>query len=178
MWAYIIVAVIWLVIILVWLVPVIRQRIVHEIYMAPGLGIMFTLIVLISTVWESGDIVPLAYVGLALYVPAAVFVIASFATLRHRGKPESGWEPTTELIESGVYKIVRHPLYFGCALFTVGLMFIIQSVPATVLGLVAILCFVMASVKEDAFNIEKFGDAYREHMKKVSLWNPFKGVSS
>ncbi|GAG80166.1 unnamed protein product, partial [marine sediment metagenome] len=29
----------------------------------------------------------------------------------------------------------------------------------------------MASRKEDAFNIEKFGDEYREYMKKVPMWN-------
>ena len=176
MWPYIVIAVIWLIIVFVWLIPVIRQRVVHEIYMAPGLGIMFTLIILVSTVWGGGNIAPLVYVGLALYVPAAAFVIASFITLRHKGKPESGWEPTTELIEGGVYKIIRHPLYFGCALFTVGLVFIIQSIPATILGLVALFCFIMASIKEDAFNIEKFGDPYREHVKRVSLWNPFKRV--
>ena len=178
MWPYIVIAVIWLVIIFRWLIPVIRERVVHEIYMAPGLGIMFSMIVLLSTIWERGEIAPLVYTGLALYAPAVVLVIASFVTLRHRGKPESGWEPTTVLIEGGVYKVVRHPLYFGCAIFTTGFMFVIQTVPATILGLVAIFCFFMASMKEDAFNVGKFGDVYREHMTKVSLWNPLRGIFS
>jgi len=170
--AYIICAAIWLGIIFGWLIPVIRQRIVHEIFVACGLGIMFSLIVLVSTVWQSGDIVPLVYTGLALYIPAAVLVVSSFVTLRRKGKPESGWEPTTVLIESGVYRVARHPLYLGSAIFTVGLMFAIQSIPATISGLVAVFCFWMASRKEDAFNIEKFGDEYREYMKKVPICIP------
>jgi len=34
----------------------------------------------------------------------------------------------------------------------------------------------MASKKEDAFNLRKFGDSYREYMRKVPMWNVLKGV--
>jgi protein-S-isoprenylcysteine O-methyltransferase Ste14 len=34
----------------------------------------------------------------------------------------------------------------------------------------------MASRKEDEFNIKKFGDAYREYMKRVPMWNLFGGL--
>jgi len=174
--AYIICAAIWLGIIFGWLIPVIRKRIVHEVFVACGLGIMFSLIVLVSMVWNGGDIAPLVYTGLALYAPATALVISSFVTLKHRGTPESGWESTTVLIDSGVYRVARHPLYLGSAIFTVGFMFIIQSIPATILGLVAIFCFWMASRKEDAFNINKFGDEYREYMKKVPMCIPLRRV--
>jgi protein-S-isoprenylcysteine O-methyltransferase Ste14 len=174
LWVYIIIAVIWLAIVFGWLVPVIKKRMIGEIYMACGLGIFFTIIVLGAMVVGAGDISPLVYLGWAFYVPAAAFVIPSFISLKHKGKPESGWEPTTELIESGVYRIVRHPLYLGSAIFTLGLMLIFQSIVSTILGLVAIFCFWMASRKEDAFNIEKFGDAYKEYMKRVPMWNVFK----
>jgi protein-S-isoprenylcysteine O-methyltransferase Ste14 len=176
MWAYIIIAGIWLAIIFGWLIPVIKKRMVAEIYMACGLGIFFSIIVLGSMIWEGGDILPLVYIGFALYVPAAAFVISSFISLKHKGKPESGWEPTTVLIDSGVFRIVRHPLYLGSAIFTLGLILIFQSIPSAILGLIAILCFWMASKKEDAFNIEKFGDAYKKYMKKVPMWNAFKGI--
>ena len=176
MWAYIICAVIWVAIIFGWIIPVVRTRQFYEIYMACGMGIFFSLIVLGLTVWKGDQIVPVAYLGLVLYVPAAALVASSFITLKHKGKPESGWEPTTTLIDSGVYRIVRHPLYLGAAIFTVGMMLIIQSIPSTVLGLVAIFCFWMVSWREDRFNIEKFGDGYKEYMKRVPMWNAFKGI--
>ena len=174
MWAYIICAVIWVAIIIGWIIPVVRARQFYEVYMACGLGIFFSLIVLGVMIWQDDQIVTLAYLGLALYVPAAALVASSFITLKHKGKPESGWEPTTMLIDSGVYRIVRHPLYLGSALFTVGIMLNVQSIPSTVLGLVAIFCFWMVSRGEDKFNIEKFGDAYLQYMKKVPAWNAFK----
>ena len=176
MWAYLICAVIWVAIIFGWLIPVIKKRMVAEIYMACGLGIMFSIIVLGWMKWGSGDIQPLAYTGLALYVPAAAFVATSFISLKHKGKPSSGWEPTTMLIESGVYRIVRHPLYLGSAIFTFGFILIFQTIPAIILGLIAIFCFWMASKKEDAFNIEKFGNAYRDYMERVRMWNGFKSI--
>jgi protein-S-isoprenylcysteine O-methyltransferase Ste14 len=176
MLAYMICAAIWLGIIFLWLIPVIRKRIVYEIYVACGLGIMFSLIVLGHLVYKRGNIVPLVYIGYVFYIPAAVFVISSHSSLKHKGKPESGWEHTTKFIESSVYRIVRHPLYLGGALFTVGIILLIQSILSTIFGLVAIFCFWAASKKEDKFNINKFGDSYRKYMKRVPMWNFLNGL--
>jgi steroid 5-alpha reductase family enzyme len=173
-WAYIICAVIWVAIIVGWIIPVVRARQFYEVYMACGLGIFFSIIVLGLMVWKDDQIAPVAYLGLVLYVPGVALVAYSFITLKRKGKPESGWEPTTTLIDSGVYRVVRHPLYLGSALFTVGIMLIVQSIPSTVLGLVAVFCFWMVSRGEDKFNVEKFGDAYRQYMKEVPAWNAFK----
>jgi protein-S-isoprenylcysteine O-methyltransferase Ste14 len=171
MLAYMICAAIWLGIIFQWLIPVIRKRIVYEIYAACGVGTMISLIVLGYLIWKGGNILSLVYVGYAFYIPAAVFVIFSHTDLKHKGKPESGWEHTTQLIESGVYRIVRHPLYLGSALFTIGIILLIQSIPSAIFGLVAVFCFWTASRKEDEFNIKKFGGSYRKYMKKVPMWN-------
>ena len=175
MWAYIICVGIWAGIIVGWLVPVTRKRIVYEIYEACGLGIYFSLIIL-GWEWKIIDIFPLAYIGYALYVPAAVLVIFSFINLKHKGKPKSGWEYTTTIINSDVFRVVRHPLYLGAAIWTVGILLVIQSIPSTILGLVAIFCFSMASKKEDEFNIKKFGEEYEKYMREVPRWNIFKGL--
>jgi len=176
MWTYIICACIWTGIIIGWLIPVTRKRIVYEIYEACGLGIYLSLIV-IGWVWKTIDIFPLLYIGYALSVPAAVFIIFSFSSLKHKGKPTSGWEHTTVIINSGVFRVVRHPLYLGTAIWTIGIILVIQSIPSTILGGLAILCFLMASKKEDEFNIKKFGDSYEEYMEKVPMWNFLKGLN-
>ncbi len=175
MWAYIICAAIWVGIIVGWLIPVIRKRIVYEIYEACGLGIYFSLIAAGWT-WKTIDIFPLIYLGYALYVPAAVIVILSFVNLKHKGKPTSGWEYTTLLVDKGIFQIVRHPLYLGSAIWTIGIMLVIQSIPSTILGLVAVFCFWMASKEEDEFNIRKFGDGYHKYMERVPRWNIFKSL--
>ena len=175
MWAYIICAAIWVGILVGWLIPVIRKRIVYEVYEACGLGVYFSLIVL-GWGWKTLDIFPLVYIGYALYVTAAVLVIFSFIDLKRKGKPESGWERTTTIIDSGVFRIVRHPLYLGAAIWAIGIILVIQSIPSTILGLVAIFCFWMASTGEDKFNIKKFGQEYQKYMVEVPRWNVFKGL--
>ena len=176
MWAYIICASIWGGIIAGWVLPVIRKRLFYELYAACGIGIMLSLIVLLLMVWGGGDILPLLYIGWALYIPAAALVVSSFIGLRHKGKPKSGWEHTTVLVNSSVFRIVRHPLFLGSALFIIALILIAQSIPATILGLVGVFCLWMASKGEEKFNIKKFGPEYQKYMLEVPRWNLFKGL--
>jgi steroid 5-alpha reductase family enzyme len=126
MWAYIICAGMWIAIIFGWLIPVIRKRMVQEIYMACGLGVYFSLI-LLGWVWKTIDIRPLLYIGYTLIVLGIAFVVSSFVSLKYRGKPESGWEITTVLIDSGVFGIVRHPLYLGSAISMTGVILVIHQ---------------------------------------------------
>jgi protein-S-isoprenylcysteine O-methyltransferase Ste14 len=175
-WAYTACAGVWIGIVFGWLIPMIRQRIVYEIYAAFGVGIMICLIVLRAMVWKRGDMRPLWYIGYALFIPAVVLVIPAFITLKRKGKPRSGWEHTTVLINSGIFRVVRHPLYLGGAILTLGMVLVVQSVPSVISGIVATFCYWMASKKEEKFNIEKFGENYQEYMKNVPRWNPIKGT--
>jgi protein-S-isoprenylcysteine O-methyltransferase Ste14 len=177
MWIYIILAAMWAGIILGWLIPVIRKRIICEIYEACGLGSFFTLMILgLGELWTQFNVAPLRSIGFVLCAPAAFFVVSAFVALRRKGKPETGWESTTIMIQSSVFQIVRHPLYLGTAIWTVGLMLVFQSIPSTILGIVDVFCFWTASKKEDTFNIEKFGEEYKEYVKKVPMWNAFRGL--
>ena len=177
MWTYIILALIWAGIIFGWLIPVIRKRIIYEIYEACGLGGTFSLLTLgLGGLLAQYNVLALRVVGFVLYIPAAFFVIYAFIGLRREGKPETGWENTTTMIKSSAFRIVRHPLYLGTAIWTIGLMLIFQSIPSILLGMVNVFCLLMASRKEDAFNIEKFGEGYREYMEKVPMWNAFRSL--
>lgn len=168
---YAIIVGIWLSILIWWLIPVLRERIVYEIYAALGVGTLVTMIVLASMVWHAGDISLLIHVGWVLYIPASIFVLLGFISLKREGKPETGWEQTTVITRGSVFGIVRHPLYLGGAIYAIALAAIIQSVASMVLGLVAVLCLRLASREEDQFNVRKFGNAYKEYMTRVPAWN-------
>jgi protein-S-isoprenylcysteine O-methyltransferase Ste14 len=167
MWAYIVCAALWVGITIGWLIPMIRQRIVYEIYAAFAVGIMISLIILSWTIWKRGDIAPLSYMGYVLYVPAILLTISTFIALKRKGKPTSGWEHTTVLIDSGVFGLVRHPLYLGGALLTLGTILIAQSAPVIISGIAGLFCYWTASKKEELYNIRKFGDKYQDYLKKV-----------
>jgi len=181
MWTCIISAVIWVGFILYWAISSIPRRRIFEIYAGSGIGICLTLLVLGLSGWyqHQENIVILQIlrvVGSIVYWAAVLPVIASLVALGRKGRPEGFVEHTTVLIDKGILGVIRHPLYLGVALWSIGLALQIQSIPSTVLGVVAFSCSWMASKKEDEFNIEKFGDGYREYMNRVPMWNVLKGL--
>lgn len=76
------------------------------------------------------------------------------------------------LVTHGPYRWIRHPLYtFGSALFiSLGLMADNYFIAA--LGLLAFIPVALRTPKEEANLIEKFGDEYREYMKRTGRFFP------
>jgi len=67
-------------------------------------------------------------------------------------------------------------MYFGTAVWTLGAMFVFPSIPSALLGVACLICYFIACKKEDDYNLEKFGPAYKEHMQKVPMINVFRGI--
>ncbi len=177
---YAIYAGIWIVIGVAWLLGAIRKRVVHEVCASTGFGICLTLMVAmwlgyfsIGDTWFSrlmqtlGSVIGLS--GLGLFVWTVV-------TFKLKGRPERGWEHTTILVETGLLKVVRHPIYLAGALWSTALILWTQSVISLIFGAIAFGLWWMASKTEDSFNLRKFGDEYVGYMAMVPRWNIFKGL--
>lgn len=86
--------------------------------------------------------------------------------------PVSATRKEHKLVTHGIYRWVRHPLYgVGSLLYiTFGLMsdnwFII------LLAVLAFIAMAIRTPKEEANLIEKFGDEYREYMKRTGRFLP------
>jgi protein-S-isoprenylcysteine O-methyltransferase Ste14 len=184
MWTYIICAFIWIVNIK-FIVQGIREKTQSEVYAHIGLSIFLTLSIIGLTQPQSGkvraDILWLKIAGLVLFLPSAFFVVVPTVTLERKGKSKTSASPlfapsdATIMLDTGIFKMIRHPLYFGTALWSVAVIFVIQSILSLLLAGGAIFCFWMASKKEDQLNLKKFGDRYQEYMERVPLWNVLKG---
>ena len=178
---YVICAFIWGAFVLHWLLGSLPKRRFFEVLAGCGIAICLTLLVLSLFGWFTAQTdVPVMNVlymtGNVLYIAAIVLAVVSLVALRRLGKPKRGIEETTTLIKNSVFQVIRHPLYLGLALWSLALVLMTQSIPSTALGLVAFTCFWLASVKEDEFNIKKFGKGYREYMERVPAWNFIKGM--
>jgi protein-S-isoprenylcysteine O-methyltransferase Ste14 len=184
-WTYLICAVIWVVNIK-FIVQGIREQTQSEVYAHIGLPIFLTLSIFGLSQPQSGkvlaDILWLKIAGLILFLPSALLVIVPMVTLEYKGKSKKSASPlfapseATIMLDTGIFKLIRHPLYFGAALWSVALIFVLQSILSLFLGGGAIFCFWMASKKEDKLNVRKFGARYQEYMKKVPVWNVLKGL--
>jgi protein-S-isoprenylcysteine O-methyltransferase Ste14 len=86
--------------------------------------------------------------------------------------PTSATRKEHRLVTSGPYHWVRHPLYtVGTSLFiALGLM--ADSWFIILLGVLAFVAMASRAPKEEANLIEKFGDEYREYMKRTGRYLP------
>lgn len=96
-------------------------------------------------------------------------VILSIVALRSKG--------TKAIIDSGIYAVVRHPMYLGGIFFYVYMILWTQHWIIAVLAIVGMACvYYTMKIEEEERCIEKFGDAYRQYMQSVPRANILVGV--
>ena len=127
-------------------------------------------VLIISTVflYNSADLAKLLYAGWIILAFGIVFLLWSSGS-RKKGHEEG-------IVESGMYAFVRHPEFLGHILIIFALVIISQHWISLIVGavLVALLC--LAMIEEEKRNIGKFGDAYRDYMKRVPRINLIAGI--
>ena len=86
--------------------------------------------------------------------------------------PTSATRTEHKLVTSGPYRWVRHPLYtVGSSMFIAfGMM--ADNWFVALLGVLAFIGMAIRTPKEEANLIEKFGDEYREYMKRTGRFLP------
>lgn len=111
-----------------------------------------------------------AGVGLGILCAAGIYWL--FSSIGTGITPVSATRKEHKLVTNGIYRWVRHPLYtIGSSLFLAfGMMadnwFII------LLGVLAFIVMAIRTPKEEANLIQKFGDEYREYMKRTGRFLP------
>lgn len=106
-------------------------------------------------------------VGIVFVVAGTVLRYVSRRTLvkagmEHRDTPfiKSGHD----LVTSGVYRVVRHPLYLGEITRLIGFPLMFKSLYGGVMMLIGIILLIARIEIEEKHLIEYYGDKYREYM--------------
>lgn len=76
------------------------------------------------------------------------------------------------LIKSGVFSIVRHPIYLGAILLYFGFIIISLSIISFCIWIVIILFYYFISRYEEKLLIDKLGSQYEEYMNEVPMFIP------
>lgn len=93
---------------------------------------------------------------------------------RQRNDPTLLWvEKTTVLVTAGAYQFIRHPLYCSFIFLTWSTFLVVPSWLGGSLATLATLCLIVAARVEERENIDFFGDAYRDYMKRTKMFIPF-----
>ena len=110
----------------------------------------------------------LVVIGWMVFGIGALFYIMSVLTLRRKG--------VDKIIGTGIYGIVRHPMYLGAMMMFLSHIFLGQNWIVVVGGVVAIVCCYLIIISGDERNMEKFGDDYKRYMQRVPRMNLLLGI--
>ncbi|MGD2206093.1 MAG: isoprenylcysteine carboxylmethyltransferase family protein [Anaerolineae bacterium] len=112
-------------------------------------------------------------IGWAVGALSLVLIGLPMIILRRRGQPEEGqdWTHTSTLVDTGIYALVRHPLYLGWALLYVALALLSQHWLTLVLALPGVVCLVLISRMEERDLVAKFGEVYEHYQDTVPAMN-------
>ena len=117
-----------------------------------------------------------------LLFASIVPLVYGVRALRARGKPASkregdesllAFEKTTQLVTSGIYHYIRHPLYSSLLLLAWGIFFKLPSWLGGALVVAATGFLVLTARADEAECTQFFGAAYRDYMKKTRMFIPY-----
>lgn len=114
----------------------------------------------------------LEWIGVA--VTAAGIAIAVWARW-HLGSNWSGvvtLKEGHELIRTGPYRAIRHPIYTGMLIGLFGTALTLGEVRGFVAVVVAWLSFYMKARREESFLAQEFGPAFAEHQRRTGMFLP------
>ena len=114
-------------------------------------------------------------VGLGLLCVAGIYWL--FSSIGSGITPVSATRKEHKLSTDGIYKYIRHPLYTIGSSFIVSFGMMADSWFIAVLGVLTFILMAVRTPKEEANLIEKFGDEYREYMKRTGRFLPKIGRS-
>ena len=117
------------------------------------LNILFLIFTQIVPVWEE-----LVWIGWGLLSLGLIFVILSVLTLRSKG--------TCGVINTGIYSILRHPMYVGVILAVLCVPLALGSLWALIPALLIVFLFVVRTGLEDRTLMEEL-PGYKLYAERV-----------
>ena len=105
------------------------------------------------------------YLGLPVYLAGLIMVLLFSISF--------GTAPLGKPLNKGVYAISRHPSYFGFFLAYIGIGIACASWIFLLCGFVWIIAWHFGVIEEERILLEKYGDAYRQYMKRTPRWISF-----
>lgn len=146
-----------------------------ELVLSVVFGVLFVveIIACFFLFYDFYSISILLYTGWVILILGFIMMsIPRYELSKKGGVPEGkSWVKTTVIVETGIYGIVRHPLYVGWLLTIFAMMFISQHWIPILLGVLPFTSVVYYVYIEDSDNKEKFGPPYAAYSMKVPMMN-------
>lgn len=150
---------------------------------AVQIGLLVCFAVLMFRPWPTGvffefQIVPRSVfsslIGLGIAIFGAAIAIAARSSLGGNWSAGATIKEGHELIRTGPYALVRHPIYLGLTIAALGTALAFGELRNLIALPVLIVAFRLKQLNEERFLLETFGDRYRAYQHAVrSAMIPF-----
>jgi protein-S-isoprenylcysteine O-methyltransferase Ste14 len=120
-----------------------------------------------STVIFEALAFPVLFAGTLAFLCLSIYLVSK----SHKAVLEQVQDPP-QLVDSGVYAWVRHPLYLGTLLFCLAFIFVSVSLVSIVIWIAFFVFYDRMAAYEEKSLIEILGEQYVAYQKRVSKWVP------
>jgi protein-S-isoprenylcysteine O-methyltransferase Ste14 len=142
---------------------------------------ILALVVVNAPYWFAGPLGPRQLVSWTLLVASIVLVVWGVVLLRRiggqqepaGGSADFGWESTEHLVTTGVYRYIRHPMYASLLFLAWGAFLKSTNLGTLALAALASMALYATAKAEEAEDVVRFGDEYRDYMTRTRRFFPF-----
>lgn len=103
-------------------------------------------------------------IGITLFILGWIIIIFAFFKI--------GITPSlrkkSNLITSGIYSVIRHPIYSGTLISVLGWTVLFKSIISMIYFPLLCLLYIVATILEEKALIEEYGDEYLNYKQKVT----------
>ncbi len=116
----------------------------------------------------------LLFYSLYLVIAGGLFILLKGKPSQERNEKNLfGFEKTTELVETGVFRYTRHPLYASLIFVTWGIYLKNPTLELIIFALLSTVFLYITSRYDEKECINYFGDKYKNYMKRTKMFIPF-----
>lgn len=117
--------------------------------------------------WQTG-------LSVLFFALAGVFSWSGTRALGRQWRFDAGLSADHELVRSGVYRVVRHPIYTSMLWVLLGTGFLFTPVPMLLIALLVFMIGTEIRVRiEDRLLASRFGAEFRKYQRSVPAYIPF-----
>ncbi|MGB8385012.1 MAG: methyltransferase [Dermatophilaceae bacterium] len=159
-----------------------RVRRSHGFYRFFAWECLLVLLLLNVEVWFNDPFAWNQIISWVLLVGALIPLGLGVHELRRRGQAVESregddallpFERTTNLVTSGIYRYIRHPLYSSLLLLAWGIFFKSVSFPGFAVAAAATVLLVLTARADETECMAFFGPQYRRYMTSTRMFIPF-----
>jgi len=153
----------------------------HGFYRFFAFEYIVILIILNAPFWFLNPLSLLQIISWILLILSIIIVILGFNLLKNkvdykdinRDSTNYKFENTANLVDIGIYKYIRHPMYSSLMFLAAGALLKNVTIIGVVLTILVFIFIIVTAKIEERENISFFGSAYKNYLDKTKMFFPY-----